>query len=176
MKIFRSPRPSRLSRLAWVARVALGMATALPAFAESSSISDAPLWQKPAGELWLNVGGFSRHFNRQANHNENNVGLGLEYRTGSDLSFMAGSYHNSVRKNTTYAAVNWQPLSMGAFKLGAAVGLMNGYPAMNRGGTFFAALPMASYEGRRFGVNLGLIPSMKDVNGAVILQFKVRLN
>ena len=155
---------------------ALAISTGLPAFAESASTDNAPLWQKPAGELWLNVGGFSRHFNRQANHNENNLGLGLEYRTNEELSFMAGSYHNSVRKSTTYAAVNWQPLSMGSFKLGAAVGLMNGYPAMNRGGTFFAALPMVTYEGRRFGVNLGLIPSMKDVDGAVILQFKVRLN
>ncbi len=158
------------------ALVVLGLSTALPAFAESTSSGAAPLWQKPAGELWLNVGGFSRHFDRQAGHNENNVGLGLEYRTSDEFSFMAGSYRNSVRKNTTYAAVNWQPLSMGSFKLGAAVGLMNGYPAMNRGGTFFAALPMATYEGRRFGVNLGLIPSMKDVDGAVILQFKVRLN
>jgi hypothetical protein len=158
------------------ALVVLAMAAGVPAFAESNSTAGAPLWQKPAGELWLNVGGFSRHFERQAGHNENNVGLGLEYRTSDELSFMAGSYRNSVRKNTTYAAVNWQPLLMGSFKLGAAVGLMNGYPAMNRGGTFFAALPMATYEGRRFGVNLGLIPSMKDVDGAVILQFKVRLN
>lgn len=158
------------------ALLALSMSTAFPVFAQSASTAEAPLWQKPAGELWLNVGGFSRHFDRQAGHNENNIGLGLEYRTSDELSFMAGSYRNSVRKNTTYAAVNWQPLSMGSFKLGAAVGLMNGYPAMNRGGTFFAALPMATYEGRRFGVNLGLIPSMKDVDGAVILQFKVRLN
>lgn len=155
--------------------VVLGICMALPAGAQSAPPADSPGWEKPAGELWLNVGGFSRHFNRQAGHNENNVGLGVEYRTSEDLSFMAGSYRNSVRKNTTYAAVSWQPLSMGSFKLGAAVGLMNGYPAMNRGGTFFAALPMATYEGRRFGVNLGLIPSMKDVDGAVILQFKVRL-
>lgn len=158
------------------ALVALLVNTALPALAESSSTGDAALWQKPAGALWLNVGGFSRHFDRQSGHNENNLGLGLEYRTSDELSFMAGSYHNSVRKNTHYAAVNWQPWSMGSFKLGAAVGLMNGYPAMNRGGTFFAALPMATYEGRRFGVNIGLIPSMKDVDGAVILQFKMRLN
>ena len=159
-----------------IALTALALGAALPAFAQSAPAAESPHWQDRSGEVWLNVGGFSRHFNRQANHNENNLGLGLEYRTSSELSFMAGSYHNSVRKNTHYAAVNWQPWSMGSFKLGAAVGLMNGYPAMNRGGTFFAALPMATYEGRRFGVNLGLIPSMKDVDGAVILQFKMRLN
>jgi hypothetical protein len=138
-------------------------------------VPEAASWQKPVGELWLNVGGFSRHFNRQAGHNEKNVGLGLEYRTSPEFSYMAGSYRNSVRKNTTYAAASWQPLSMGSFKLGAALGLMNGYPAMNRGGTFFAALPLATWEGRRFGVNLGLIPSMKDVDGAVVLQFKLRV-
>lgn len=126
--------------------------------------------------LWLNVGGFSRHFDRQAGHNENNLGVGIEYRTSNELSFMAGNYYNSVRKNTTYAAANWQPWSIGAFKLGAAVGIMNGYPAMNRGGNFFAALPMVTYEGRRFGLNVGLIPSLKDVDGAVIVQFKVRVN
>ena len=111
---------------------ALTLSAAFPVLAESASTADAPLWQKPAGEVWLNVGGFSRHFDRQAGHNENNLGLGVEYRTSSELSFMAGSYRNSVRKNTTYAAVNWQPLSMGSFKLGAAVGLMNLNPAVHR--------------------------------------------
>ena len=31
-------------------------------------------------------------------------------------------------------------------------------------------------EGRRFGINLGLIPSIKNVDGAVLLQFKLRIN
>ena len=127
-------------------------------------------------EIWLNVGGFSRHFARDKGYNESNLGVGIEYRTSPDISFMAGSYYNSVRKTTYYAAVNWQPLSIGPWKLGASAGAMNGYPAMARGGTFFAALPMATYEGKRFGVNLGLIPSIGKVDGAVVVQFKVRVN
>lgn len=152
------------------------VALAVPsAFAESPSTAmnlDPP----SSAQVWLNAGGFSRHFDRQAGHNENNLGLGIEYRTSPEIAYMAGSYRNSVRKNTHFAAVNWQPWAMGGFKLGAAVGVMNGYPAMNRGGNFFAALPMATYEGRRFGINVGLIPSMKDVDGAVIVQFKLRVN
>lgn len=143
------------------------------ASAESTATTQEPVYRS---QLWLNVGGFSRHFQRSAGYNENNLGLGIEYRTSPEISFMAGNYYNSVHKNTTYAAVNWQLWTMGPFKIGAAVGLMNGYPAMNRGGNFFAALPMASYEGRRFGINIGLIPSIKNVDGAVMLQFKVRVN
>ena len=47
---------------------------------------------------------------------------------------------------------------------------------MKRGSAFFAAIPMASIEGRRFGVNLGIIPSVKNVQGAVLVQFKFRIN
>lgn len=153
-----------------------GLTLVAPAAFAESQATTLDLEPPSSPQLWLNVGGFSRHFHRSAGYNENNLGLGIEYRTSPELSFMAGSYYNSVRKNTAYAAVNWQPWSMGAFKLGAAVGVMNGYPAMNRGGTFFAALPMASYEGRRFGLNVGLIPPVKNVDSAVIVQFKVRVN
>jgi len=152
------------------------LALTVPATFAESATATMDLEPPSTSQLWLNVGGFSRHFDRNRGFNEHNFGLGIEYRTSPSLSYMAGSYYNSVRKNTTYAAVNWQPWSVGSLKVGAAIGLMNGYPAMNSGGHFFAALPMASYEGRRFGVNLGLIPSIKNIDGAVILQFKVRIN
>jgi len=127
-------------------------------------------------EVWVNMGGFSRHFARDKGYNESNLGLGVEYRTNAELSYMAGAYYNSMRKTTYYAAVNWQPLSIGPWKLGASAGVMNGYPAVAKGGTFFAALPMATWEGSRFGVNLGLIPSIGKVDGAVVIQFKLRVN
>lgn len=143
----------------------------------TAALADA---DKPAeafkSELWVNVGGFSTHFNSNKNYNESNAGFGVEYRTSPSVSFMAGSYYNSVRKTTTYAAVNWQPYGVAQWKLGVAAGVMDGYPGVQRGGTFFAALPMVSYEGKLFGVNLGLIPDMAKVNGALIAQFKIRLN
>jgi len=52
---------------------------------------------------------------------------------------------------------------------------MDGYPAIEHGGVFFAALPTASYEGQRFGVNLAFIPTMPQIDGAVVIQFKIRL-
>ncbi len=127
-------------------------------------------------QIWINVGGFSRHFDRDPRYNENNLGFGIEWRRSPELAVMAGVYDNSLGKPSQYAAINWQPWQIGPVKLGAAIGVLNGYPAISRGGTFFAALPMASIEGRRFGINLGLIPSIKNVDGAVLLQFKLRIN
>ncbi len=79
-----------------------------------------------------------------------------------------------MRHTPYYGAINWQPLIIGAWKLGGSAGILNGYPSRARGGAFFAALPMATYEGQRFGVNVGLIPSVGQVDGAVVVQFKVR--
>ena len=147
--------------------------SATPNEAEPGAVVTIP--DKELGKLWANIGGFSSHFSRDKGYNENNVGLGVEYRLSPDVSVMAGRYYNSVRKNTSYAAVNWQPWTLGGWKLGGAIGLMDGYPALENGNTFFAALPMASWEGRHMGVNLGVIPTMPKIDGAVIVQIKFRL-
>lgn len=146
------------------------------AFAQTVVSDPPPMSLEPVPhEVWINVGGFSRHFARHNGYNENNLGLGAEYRTSAELSYMVGAYDNSVRKTTSYLAVNWQPWSLGPIKLGGTLGVMNGYPSLAKGGTFFAALPMATWEGRRYGVNVGIIPSMGKVDGAVIVQFKLRV-
>lgn len=150
--------------------------SAVPAFAQSvPAPSPFPSFEDRSSEVWLNVGGFSRHFSRNKGYNESNLGLGVEYRTSPEISYMAGAYYNSVRKTTSYAAVNWQPLSIGPLKLGAAIGVMDGYPSMASGGTFFAAMPLATWEGKRYGINFGVIPSIGKVDGAVIVQFKLRV-
>jgi len=156
--------------------LAMGLA---PGWAAAAS-TDAPRVASPGdagkSQIWVNLGGFSRHFASNKGYNENNLGLGLEYRTSPEIAYMAGAYYNSVRKTTSYAAVNWQPWQLGPVKLGAALGVMNGYPSLADGGSFFAALPLATVEGRHFGINVGVVPSMGKVDGALIIQFKLRLN
>ena len=126
-------------------------------------------------QVWISAGGFSRHFSRSSGYNENNRGLGVEYRTAPAVSYMVGAFDNSVRRTTRYAAMNWQPLAWGPVRLGAAIGFMDGYPGISHGHTFFAALPLASWEGRRWGVNVGLIPSLGRIEGSWIVQFKARV-
>lgn len=125
--------------------------------------------------LWVNIGGFSKHFEDNG-RNETNLGLGAEYRFRDDLSVMAGQHKNSLNLRTRYAAVNYHPFSIGSVKIGASVGVMDGYPAMNKGGAFFAALPMVTWEGERFGANFGVIPNIpsQHVEGSFVLQIKFR--
>ena len=128
-----------------------------------------------ADELWINTGGFSKHFENNG-RNETNLGLGAEYRFRDDLSLMAGFHKNSLDLRTTYAAVNYQPFTVGSIKIGASVGVMTGYPQKNGGGGFFAVLPMMTYEGTRFGANFGVIPNIpsQHVEGAFVLQLKFK--
>ena len=159
--------------LLWSVLAASGCWAAEPA---PGAPAPAATEDKPAERaVWINLGGFSHHFSNNNHYNETNRGLGVEYRINADWAVMAGSYYNSVRRTTTYGAFTYQPLSLWSVKIGASVGVMDGYPAKARGGTFFAALPMATYEGSRFGLNLGLIPSMPKVDGAIVLQLKVRV-
>lgn len=134
-----------------------------------------PPEEAPPSALWVNAGALTYHSNQSKGYNENNHGLGVEYQFRPDTSVMVGSFYNSVRRDTHYAAVNWQPIALGDWKLGMAVGVMNGYPAVKSGNYFVAALPMVSYEGKRFGVNLSLIPNVAKIDGALVVQVKFRL-
>ncbi len=158
------PRPSGVCALA--AALACTVSTAWAEEAVEETSADA---------LWLNVGALTYHPNRDKGYNENNSGLGVEYRLRPNTSVMLGTFKNSVHRDTNYAAVNWQPIALGNWKLGLAVGVMNGYPGVENGGYFAAALPMASYEGKRFGVNFSVIPSLPQVDAALVLQVKFRL-
>jgi hypothetical protein len=61
-------------------------------------------------------------------------------------------------------------------RFGAVVGGFNGYPKMHEGGWFLAAIPVASFEYRRIGVNLAFVPSYKDrLYGALSVQLKVKI-
>lgn len=128
-----------------------------------------------ASELWVNVGGLSKHFEDNG-RNEVHQGLGVEYRWRDDLSVMVGFHKNSLDLRTRYVAVNYQPFEVGPFRIGASVGIMDGYPMKSEGKGFFAVLPMVTYEGDRFGANVGVIPDIpsQHVEGAVVLQLKFR--
>lgn len=138
---------------------------------------------EPAGQrLWLTSGFVSRHVGsgNTGRYNEKNGGLGVEWAVDADWHLAAGAYRNSVRRHSRYAQVVWTPEFTRArhgdckFGLGAALGVVDGYPAMRHGGFFPTVLPVASVEWRRVGVNLTYIPSLAgNVTGAFALQLKL---
>jgi hypothetical protein len=141
--------------------------------------TDVPTLSAP--HVWLNPGIYSYHFDRSKNFRENNIGFGAEVLFAEDHELMGGTFINSDRARSHYAAYQWRPLHWKPFdgvkvNLGVAVGGFDGYPRYHNGGWFAAALPVLSVEGRRIGANIFVIPTISDrLAGAVAVQVKLRV-
>lgn len=130
---------------------------------------------KPSEEVWINPGFYSYHFDLSKNLNNNNIGLGAEYRYSTVNSVSIGRFNNSNRLISNYVTWNWQPLELGLVRLGAFIGAIDGYPARN-GNWFLMALPVASYEYKNIGINLTLIPPYEDlIYASLTLQLKLKV-
>lgn len=164
-----------LSQTSWdLVDVSGRQAVLKPQTEASKDAAPSPLKLDEPGRDWVNFGFLSHHQNRQANFNERNYGLGWEHKISEDLSSTVGFYRNSVRRNSAYAAVLWEPLQLGPVKAGVMAGVINGYPRLNHGNFIPMALPVASIEGRHLGANLICIPKLKDVSAVCAVQIKAR--
>jgi hypothetical protein len=149
--------------------------SSMPALADQHNLF-ALVDSKPISETWLNAGFYSYHFQRNKGLNDRNPGLGIEYRYSTVASVTAGRFYNSDRAYSNYAGVYYQPWAIGPVRLGAVMGGFSGYPKMRNGGWFLAAVPVASIENSRVGVNIGFVPSYKDrLYGALSFQLKLKL-
>ncbi len=129
-----------------------------------------------ASRLWLNAGFYSAHFDTDKGLRNANPGLGFEYKLDKHWSATAGRFINSDNAHSSYIGAYYQPCTVGSAKLGVVGGAFNGYPKAFNGGWFPAVLPVATFEGERFGLNVALVPPLKDrLHGAVSFQLKARL-
>ena len=127
-------------------------------------------------ELWLATGFATYHFQSDKDLNGQNPGVGIEYRFSDEAAVTAGRFYNSDREHSKYVGVYYQPWTYRGVKLGAVVGAFDGYPNMRDGGWFPAVIPAATYEYKRVGVNLAVIPTYKNrLHGGISLQLKFRL-
>jgi hypothetical protein len=160
----------------------------LPAHADESNNSSANspvnssgnlialIDSKPINELWLNPGFYSYHWQRDKDLNGNNYGIGADYRFSTVLSATLGEFYNSDRDHSKYVGIYYQPVAIGQVRFGAAIGGFNGYPKEKNGGWFLAAIPTASYEYERVGINVMFVPSYKDrLYGALSFQLKLKV-
>ena len=155
-----------------------GLAAIITLFAAVGAPSRATPAEFPP-QVWVTPGIYSWHFNRSKNLRDDNPGLGAEVALTEDHIVMAGVYTNSVRATTHYAAYEWRPLHWqpADLKVGAGIliGAFDGY-GYKDGAWFVAPLPVLSIEGRYLGVNLGVIPTIKNrLDGAFAIQVKVRV-
>jgi hypothetical protein len=129
-----------------------------------------------ASRLWLNAGFYSAHFDTNKGLRNANPGLGFEYKVDDTWSATAGRFINSDNAHSSYIGAYYQPWTVAGAKLGVVGGAFNGYPKAFNGGWFPAVIPVATWEGQRFGLNVALVPPLKDrLYGAVSFQLKFRL-
>ncbi len=133
--------------------------------------------QSELSKVWFNVGFYSAHFDTDKGLRNPNPGFGIEYKLSDDLSLTAGGFTNSDNAHSNYLGAYYQPWRLGGVKLGVVGGLFNGYPKAFDGGWFPAVLPVASWESKNIGVNVMLVPPLKDrLYGAVSFQLKYRFS
>lgn len=131
-------------------------------------------------KVWLSPGIYSLHFDSSKDLRNDNWGLGVEVALAPDHTLIGGNYINSNGERTHYGVYEWRPLhwqfSKAEVSAGVLAGAFDGYPNYHDGGWFFAALPVLAIEGRYLGVNLSIIPTIKDrLDGALSIQFKLRV-
>jgi hypothetical protein len=128
-----------------------------------------------ASRLWVNAGFYSAHFDTDKGLRNANPGLGLEYKLDDAWSVTAGRFTNSNSAHSSYVGAYYQPWHWGQVKLGVVGGGFNGYPKAFNGGWFPAVIPTASLESGHWGLNVALVPPLKDrLYGAVSFQLKYR--
>ena len=139
-----------------------------------------PASEEFSRQVWISPGIYSEHFDRSKHLRNDNTGLSAEFAFAKDHALIGGSYINSNRARTHYGAYEWRPLhwqvagvDVGA---GVALGAFDGYPNYRNGGWFVAPLPLVSIEGRHVGVNLSVIPTIRNrLDGAFAVQIKLRV-
>lgn len=131
---------------------------------------------RPLSELWVSTGFESWHFDSGLGLNGHNPGWGIDYRFSTTVSITAGKFFNSDRYDSSYLGASWYPLSAGPCRFGMFAGFLNGYPRMEQGGAFLAAVPAISVEYGRIGANLIIVPTIQDrLYGGISLQLKLKL-
>jgi len=129
------------------------------------------------GQAWLNAGFYSYHYQRNRGLEDANPGIGIEWPLNEQFSLTGGLFRNSDRERSHYLGVYYMPFELGGAKIGAAVGGFDGYPNMKNGGWFAAVVPTVAFEGRHWGLNVAIIPELKDrLYGAITFQLKYRFS
>ena len=133
--------------------------------------------QVDVSQVWINPGFYSLHFDRNKGLEDFNPGIGVEWPIDMTFSLTAGAFRNSDRDRSSYIGLYVMPFEFHGVKLGAVVGGFNGYQMSNNGGWFPALIPTAAIEGKHWGLNVAIIPSIKNrLYGAISFQLKYRFS
>jgi hypothetical protein len=129
--------------------------------------------------VWVSPGFLTWHASEPANRTleGRNPGIGLDWQWSAEQRLSIGRFRNSDREPSRYGALYHQPLVYGPWRIGLALGVMDGYPNYRQGRPFPAILPVASWEQLQWAVDWAFIPTISDrLYGGVSFRLRLRLH
>lgn len=130
---------------------------------------------------WISLGVGSQHLSNASQYNQSNPGLGLEWpvqvKGWPDTRGAIGFFKNSENARSVYVGGLVFPWHYreGQVKLGALVGVIDGYKRANNGGFFPLLVPTVAFESGRWGANVFLVPPVAGIPATLALQLKMGL-
>ncbi|MES2889545.1 MAG: hypothetical protein V4739_16250 [Pseudomonadota bacterium] len=91
-------------------------------------------------------------------------------------SLKSASDYADLRQMLRSRTLQWQPMSLGRWKFGAAVGPVRslGSQLVPAEKTELAVMPMASYQMRRHEWRVGVVPATNDTPSTLVVRLRVR--
>ena len=127
-----------------------------------------------ADDTWLVTTVHSYHYDRSPSNRrcESNWGVGAEHHVSNDWSLHGGMYRNSYCRGSAYLGTGWFPVHRGTVHFGITAGIVNGYRQEPFGGYL---IPTVSIQDKRWGVNIGIVPSLDSAFTVIGVQLKYRI-
>lgn len=111
-------------------------------------------------------------YHAEPGYNNDTPGIGALCPIDGDWSLAAGTYFNSVRKQSVYAGAVWQPIKLGPVKAGLYGGLVTGY---RKGAMPFGAVAFSANLWRGVDAHLIAVPKVEGLTPATAaLSFSMK--
>ncbi|PCI46064.1 MAG: hypothetical protein COB51_07995 [Moraxellaceae bacterium] len=136
-----------------------------------------------ANSTYIQLGGWSHHFDRSKKMNEEHNIAGIELELGeveaAVFGFTASTFKNSRGNTSKYFAGVAKVCKRYTKTMrscgGITGGFLDGYKAENEGGFFPAIIPHASFEYRRAGIDLTCLPKLYSRRSFCAIQGKIKI-
>lgn len=167
----------------FIVAAALALSALVTPLSQASAQSTEPQKDKEPSKLTLVLAGASHHFGQHEfwdngqlrPFNEFNPGLGLEYKLSKHFHASAGTYKNSIYRQSFYAGIGIETDGSKPLGAGIELGGITGYAELPVIPSAIPYLRFGSQDGR---VNFKLlgIPPIKNLTPAVLgLQMRVKI-
>jgi len=125
----------------------------------------------PAKADWILIPGLSKHVHTETKHNQQNYGIGYEWEAADGRNWAIGTYRNSYWRQSSFVLTELTSYKFSdTIRIRLDAGAVTGY----KWTVMPIALPVWTYENKRWGFDAITIPPVGGRMGVFAVQFKVK--